>query len=437
MVYMPFLTLGQQERRLQALQSERLVAIAAAREIADRGSRGLPISDSDERAYKRHSAEIDRVGQLITDARADIQDAKEQDEKFAALQSLGKRTGFSSNGSSNSMIENRAAYGRPLGVDQSFADVSNATPRTAEDSGRYIRALLRDDVETRATMLEGTPAAAGNLVPVQYAAPLLDLARAKAQVLRLSTVIPMESQTAKVPVHTGDPVAAWRNEAAAIAESGVTVAAVTLTARSLAVMVRASIELVEDSATDFESYIANVLAQAFAIKLDSTLLYGSGVAPEPRGLMNTAGITTANLGGANGSALTNFDSISDTIAGLRAINVEPNAAVTSPRTLGSLAKIKAAGSGDYLAAPGYVGSVPMVTTSNVPVNLTTGTSADTSDIIVGDFRQMLVGIRDEFSIIVLRERYMDTGEVGFLAMLRADCAVARPASFSALRGVRP
>ncbi len=56
-------------------------------------------------------------------------------------------------------------------------------------------------------------------------------------------------------------------------------------------------------------------------------------------------------------------------------------------------------------------------------------------MFVGDWSQLLVGIRTSLQINVLHERYADTGQVGFLAWFRGDVAVGRAAAFDVTTGI--
>jgi hypothetical protein len=81
--------------------------------------------------------------------------------------------------------------------------------------------------------------------------------------------------------------------------------------------------------------------------------------------------------------------------------------------------------------------VRRLTTSQVPVNLSTGTSNDTSDVFTGDFSQLYVGVRTALTITVLRERYMvEEGSFGLVGWYRGDVAVARPKAFDIVRSLR-
>jgi HK97 family phage major capsid protein len=249
-----------------------------------------------------------------------------------------------------------------------------------------------------------------------------------------ATVVPLTSGTLKYPRLTSEGTPSWRNEAAAISDTAMVFDSVTLTARSLAILVKMSWELLED-APPGSAVVENSFAQQCALEVDRVCLRGSGTAPEPRGVRNQTGVTVTAFGGANGVAPTNYDHLLDALQVLRGANFEPTAIIQSPRSETTLAKLKDGTA--YLAPPVQLENIPRYTTNQIPGNLTVGTSTDTTEVYVGDWRQLLLGVRTSFNIRFLQERYADTGEVAFLANLRADVQLAQPAAFNVITGVRP
>jgi HK97 family phage major capsid protein len=185
---------------------------------------------------------------------------------------------------------------------------------------------------------------------------------------------------------------------------------------------------------NIEAALSNALAQALAREIDRVAMFGSGTAPEPRGVYTTAGISTISMG-TNGAAIGNYDPIVDAVTALASANAPaPTAAIMAPRTFGSLSKVKDS-TGQPITAPAIVSGLPMLRTTAVPINQTQGTSTIASSILVGDFSNLLIGVRQSLRIELLRGPFMDRLQVGFLAHLRADVAVAQPAAFCRIVGV--
>lgn len=303
---------------------------------------------------------------------------------------------------------------------------------------KYLRGIAtgdwRDADAERRAMSEGTASAGGYLLPTILSAQIVDMVRNQTRVLQAgATVVPMENRTLDVAKWTGDPTAAWHSENAVIAPSDATIGKLTLTAQALASNVEVSWELLED-APDVEDKLREAFANVFALKLDLAALYGSGTAPEPRGVKNTTGISTASMG-ANGATLT-LSALIDAIGRLQDENEEPNGIIYAGRTARAIAKWTDT-TNQPLQLPDIVANIPRYATQQVPVNLTQGTATNTSDVFTADWRQLLVGVRTHLRINVLAERYADSGQTGFIAWWRGDTAVARPKAFDVLTGVTP
>ncbi|WP_051046970.1 phage major capsid protein [Nocardia asiatica] len=302
---------------------------------------------------------------------------------------------------------------------------------------RWLRGVSTGDwhdAPLERALAEGTNSAGGYVVPSPIANQVLDLARNATRVVQAGALtVPMTSQTLRIPRLENEAAPSWRNENAAVPEVDLVFGAVTLQARSLTRMVKISRELLEDSDPSVSDVIARSFGAQLALELDRVALRGSGTAPEPRGLLNTSGITVTSHG-ANGAALNTYDWFLDAIGVVRASNYEPSAVILAPRSITSLSKLKDS-QGAYLAPP--AGLPPILPTKQVPTNLTVGTSNDTSEIYVGQWNMLAIGIRTSFALEVLRERFADNMQVAFLAHMRADVAVLQPAAFTFDVGVRP
>ncbi|MDP9416370.1 MAG: phage major capsid protein, partial [Actinomycetota bacterium] len=247
-----------------------------------------------------------------------------------------------------------------------------------------------------------------------------------------AVTVPMDSATLDLARVAGDPSAAWHSENVAITPSDVTLERITLRARTLSGIVQLSRELLED-ASGVDDEVIRIFGDVFAQKLDTAALYGTGTAPEPRGVRNTTGVTAISMG-ANGAVPTSYDPLIDAVGTLADNNHEATGIIHAPRTARTLAKLKDS-TGQPLGIPPYVVDVPRYATNQVPTNLTEGTSTTASDIFTADWRELLIGVRTSFQVQVLRERYADSLTVGLLAYLRVDVLAARPKAFVVTTGV--
>ncbi|MBJ7325363.1 MAG: phage major capsid protein [Rhodococcus sp.] len=296
---------------------------------------------------------------------------------------------------------------------------------------RYVRGMVTGEwngaSEERAL---ATTTAGGILIPAPIAEKVIQLSRNKSRVIEAGALtVPMTSSTLKLPRLTGDVGPSWRAEGAAVANNDLTFDTVTLTAKSLSRMILVSREALQDS-----NYVGDVIAEAFAAsfasELDRAALYGSGTGAEPLGVKNTSGIlTTAH--GANGGALT-YDFLLDAAGKVSAENYTPNAHILAPRGATALSKAKDT-AGNYLVAPNVL---PILTSGTVPVNGTTGTSTDTSDVFTAEWGYVAIGIRETFTLQVADQLKADYGQIAFIAHMRADVCVLQPKAVHVDTGVR-
>jgi len=304
--------------------------------------------------------------------------------------------------------------------------------------GEFVRAMVKG---TRDTELQNALSEAGGTstgavtVPVVLLPQLIDNLRAKTVSIQAGAkTVLLDTATTNIARISADPTPAWRSESAAFAESAPTFEKVSFTPQSLGVLVKVSHELLEDSVNLNEALLM-AFAGAFAVELDRVALFGSGSAPEPHGIKGTTNVASVDMG-TNGAALTNYDPFVDAISALLTANTNmPTAAIMAPRTLAKIAKLKDS-QNQPLRRPDLLSDLPFLATTGVPVNQTKGTSNVASEIIVGDFTQLIFGIRHDLRITVLRDRFWaDNGQIGFVADLRADVQLRHPQSFCEVLGV--
>ena len=111
--------------------------------------------------------------------------------------------------------------------------------------------------------------------------------------------------------------------------------------------------------------------------------------------------------------------------------------IMSPRTSVTVAKFKEGTTNAPLVPPFPLQNVPQLVSSNVPDDQTQGSASDASTLYMGNFRDLWLGIRTQFRLQVLQERYADNLQLGFLAWMRVDVQAAHTASLGRLIGIVP
>lgn len=67
----------------------------------------------------------------------------------------------------------------------------------------------------------------------------------------------------------------------------------------------------------------------------------------------------------------------------------------------------------------------------VSLELIQDSAVDVGQLVTGDYSQAVLAVRAPLQVLVLKERYIDYGQVGFVAFARCDVSVQRAAAFRA------
>jgi len=333
--------------------------------------------------------------------------------------------------------------------------MSDLSPyRDALDPGKFFRGILtgdwrQADAEMRAAS-EGTLSGGGYLLPAPLASYIIDRARNAAVILAAGAItIPMENSTLAIARVTGDVATAWLAENAAQTSADTAFDRVTLSAKTLSAMTKASVELAED--TDFANIVAMQLAKVIAIEIDRAATEGTGASNQPSGILVQSGVALdTTTFGTNGSAISGttpagavaWDWLSKAIYAVRQLNEVPNAVIYHERTAAELDLLRAS-TGVFLPPPPSVQNLEngVRTTNALSITRTQGTGTTCSNAYVGDFSKLLMGIRNALVLEVSREASDATSQafanrqVFIRAYGRYDIALGRPAAFRVVEGI--
>jgi HK97 family phage major capsid protein len=312
-------------------------------------------------------------------------------------------------------------------------------------------------------LAEGTGSSGGFLVPTQYASEILAQLRARSAINRLGpTVVSVEKELDLTSLSSG-ATAYWTAENAPIVTSEQTFAqSALLRPKMLAALTPVSQRLLRDAEANpsVEEALKRDLAEVLALRFDLAAIQGGG-GTEPTGLRTFPGTTAGPSLGTNGRPIT-YDDLIDMVASLRALNApfQNPSWLFNGRLIQSLQKLKDA-SGRYLADSGLLtfertggnGTLmgfPFVTSGQIPVNVTTGSSTDTTYVLFGsDWQELWIAENDTMRIETSNEAsYLDNADglwksafqnsqTLFKITYVADVAPRRPSLWTVTSGVRP
>lgn len=295
-----------------------------------------------------------------------------------------------------------------------------------------VRAMVTGRADSPAVerALATTPNTAGGFaVPTELSAQFLDLARSASVCVQAGAgTIPMSTSTLRIASIEADPAPAFKAENAAFPVSDMIFGGLDLTARTIGVVVKSSMELLADSELANEMLLQSLTAQ-MGLAMDLALLKADGVAPNPRGILTNPGIGNIAAVG----TLDDYDSYLDAMALIETANLVPRSVINSPNNNNALRKLVSGIAGDKtkLAAPAdYVALQRLMTTSMPDANA-----------LVGDFSWSAFAMRESITIEASRDAGDATGsalingQVWVRAYARLDAAVLRPKAFAKLSGI--
>jgi len=246
------------------------------------------------------------------------------------------------------------------------------------------------------------------------------------------TTATMTSRTVTASRVVSDPPVGWRAEGAPLVAGDPTFELVNLVANSLAVRVQATAELAQDS-PDFGSQLLSIMGRALAQEIDRVGLLGTGIGNQPTGIVNTTGVNTIPAIGTPADFSPFVSGLQRLLENNVPLDVSDRNAIMSPRTWGGLENLTATDN-QPLMRPRALDNMVFRPTTSIPNDL--GVGNDESLAIMGDFRDLVLGVRMEASVEALRlQSFADNLLLEFVGWTRVDFMVRRPASFVVLEGI--
>jgi HK97 family phage major capsid protein len=308
--------------------------------------------------------------------------------------------------------------------------------------GKFFRASAvgpSDSWERRAV---SSTAAGGDVIPDPIRDQILDRLKANSVLGRAGArFIPMESDSLAITRVSSGSAFGWTGEGStASGSSDPKFTSVTLNSHTLRGIHKANRELVQD-APDFPGVLEREFIGSLNEELQRVALVGSGSSEEPRGLYNSTGdgVTKLDFGGSTaGTTPASSDAQWGEILRARRTLLDADhpmrghAWIWNPQTEEQFESLTDANF-QPLARPRKLADARDYVTTSAPTTLSPSSGlSDVSAIFYGDYSNMVVGMRMDPQVEILRERYADNFQLGFLSFLRADIQLERPSGFAIL-----
>ena len=418
--------------------------IERGEEIVDAAKKGeRELTDSENTEF---DGLMDEVGSepKQTGLRGSLEKAEARESARLAKQTPAHRTRY---GSGSEFMD--IATGLPVRALSSSQRVSSADHISP---GRVVASMLLNDSdiltdgerEILAQQSGGSDTGGGYLLPSPVSERFVDLARSASVCMRAGAqTLAMDTSEISIARLTADASPVWREELVAVTSSDVAFDKIVLRPKVVAAIIPVSIELLEDAA-NAASIIESSLQAQLGLKLDQAILSGTGASAEPTGIRNHADVNSITSVGTP----TSYSHLTSAIKSIFEANYDRElrdvAWVTNPRD-GATYDGLADTTGQPLRPTPWAADMRRFSTTSIATD--EGGGSNESYMIVGDFRQCLVGMRTSgVNLEVLREGTV-TDSSGdswnattqlmrhVRAYMRVDVALLRPTWFTVLSGV--
>lgn len=319
-------------------------------------------------------------------------------------------------------------------VSQEIARRSGLTPQ-----GLFVPLLALAPQPERRAMTVGNDVSAGYLVGTDVRPDqLVDPLRPKLVTAALGARVLADVRgDIRVPKQTGGAVAAWVSENTALDPSDLEFGAVHLRPRSVGALTEFSRQLLLQSSADVEALVRADLTRVLAGAVDKAVIAGSGVGPEPLGILNHDGIGIVAIGD-NGGPIS-ADKVRDLVGAVETADADAGGVsfLTNPRVRAAALKLKD-GEGKYLGLDTVFPGAPLAVTSNVPHTLTKGSSAgNCSAVIYGAWDSVILAYWGAVDLLVnpYESEAYKRGAVMVRAMMSCDVALRNEQSFAVIKDV--
>ena len=377
-----------------------------------RDENGLVAADAVEQ-YNKMAADVKALGEEITR----LEDQMEMDAKLSAPTSA------------------------PVHADPKTDKRDSAASPTA--TAKYSKAfwdMMRgnNSLEVRDALSVGVDQNGGFTVPDEFERKLIQGLEENNIFRKIAHKMNTNSGSRIIPIAMDSGSASWIEEGTAIQESDVSFAQETLSAYKLGCMIKVSNELLNDSAFDIASYIAQRFGVRFGNAEEDAFINGTGpsanpqVTPsQPTGILTSL---TASAGNTTEDAQTvHFDNIYKLYYSLKSPYRRKASFLCNETLLLQLMLLKD-GNGNYIwkpaleeGKPDTILGRPVYTSGYMPA--ISGTAAQDKNkkvLLFGDFTYYWIADRQNRTLKRLNELYAVTDQVGFIGTQRVDGKLILP-----------
>ena len=298
---------------------------------------------------------------------------------------------------------------------------------------------IRTNFKNDATgyLREGALVDGGYLLPVELHSEIIVKLESENILRQISKTITTASEH-RISILTTAPTASWLGEGEEIAVSNAQFGQTSLNAYKLAVNLKLSNELLQDSYYQLESFISDEFSKSLGRAEEESFITGapdvSGNTKQPTGILTVLNQSATGTIQTVGNEISADDILSLYYSVDRAYR-KSAVFLASDATIAALRKLKD-NTQNYIwqpslqeGEPSRIFGVPIYSSNFMPAP-----ASGNIALIFGDFRNsFIIGERGNRTFKPLRELFATSDQTGFLMIERIDCAVADRNAFRGLK----
>jgi HK97 family phage major capsid protein/HK97 family phage prohead protease len=280
----------------------------------------------------------------------------------------------------------------------------------------------------------GVPAAAGNLIETDLLSErFIEQLYNESAFLNMGvTYLRDLSGNVEIPRESSFTTGYWVGEKQTIPEGEGTFDKISMSPKKLAVITKATFEMLQQTSIDLESLMRNRLLRGIALELDRTIGFGTGVGSQPLGIVSHPETRSITLG-VNGGPL-DWAALIAMQTQLFSRNANGSFGyIVNESTRGKLMTTldQNTGGGRWIWQPngmgneGYIAGYRAHCSNQIPNNLSKGTANNLTAAFFGDFSNVLLGMWSGLDVMANPYSEFDKAIIQIRAMQLCDIELTR------------
>jgi HK97 family phage major capsid protein len=289
-------------------------------------------------------------------------------------------------------------------------------------------------VSYRAPYETGVPAAAGNLIETELLSErFIEQLYNESAFLNMGvTYLRDLTGNVEIPRESSFTTGYWVGEKQTIPEGEGTFDKISMSPKKLAVITKATFEMLQQTSIDLESLMRSRLLRGIALELDRTIGFGTGVGSQPLGIISHPETRSITLG-VNGGPL-DWAALIAMQTSLFARNATGSFGyIVNERTRGKLMTTldQNTGGGRWIwqsngmSNEGYIAGYRAHCSNQIPNNLVKGTASNLTAAFFGDFSNVLLGMWSGMDVMANPYSEFDKAIIQIRAMQLCDLELTR------------